>query len=402
MRNINWRLYIWIYILYSFAQAEDLNTSWDGTLYGYIELLDIRNDSLLNPNNQIAALSSRTNTAEARFNFKLESERWQLTARPILLTQAASNAATSEDDSEAYFSQWQARLRIIDSLNLSTGREVLNWGPAQFKSLASPFYFDNGRSNPMRELSGMDNIKVAWSPDMENTVTLARISNSGHRLPNNWHDSWLLKIDKRVDDWSGGISLLRSVEPDLFVGVFGQYTMSDALLLYAEASSSVNTNSLVSPIDTSLPFTVVETSPRRINALIGAAWTFDNGQSLNVEYMRNNHGFNTNEERAYFNRASLNYAQAAYALSSAPLLLGQDYLYLVWQSNPLENGIYWRMMATHSFTDQGDELDVYSEYALNGSVSLFGTAVLPIGQSDQEFSSLFYSSFNLGIKVAFP
>lgn len=401
MKKLNW-LYVWLGIICYHTQATDYHTSWDGTVYGYGEYLNLRNDSLLNPNNQIANLSSRTATAEARFNFKLELDPWQFSARPIVLMRSQSNTASQKDNDDVYFSQWQARLRATDSINISTGREVLNWGPAQFKSLASPFYFDNGRSNPMQELSGMDNVKIAWSPDMQNTVTLARISRSGHELPNDWHDSWLLKIDRRSDEWASGISILRPHNSNLFVGLFGQYIVDDALLLYAETASSVQFNVLKPLTDSTVPFAIIEESPRRINSLIGAAWTFENGQSLNVEYMRNNHGFDTSAERAYFNGAAMDYANAGLALGSAPLLLGKDYLYLVWQSNPLENVLYWRVMGTHSFTDHGNELSGYTEYALNDSASLFGMAVLPIGSERQEFSSLFRGNVILGIKIAFP
>lgn len=383
----------------SIIYATDYRTSWDGTVYGYGEHLNIRNDSLLNPNNQIATIPSRTATAEVRFNFKLEWEPWQFSARPILLTTAISNKKSDED---AYFSQWQLRFRATDSLNIAAGRDVLNWGPAQFKSLASPFYFDNGRSNPMQELSGMDNIKVSWSPNMETTVALARIDKSGHNLLDTWNDSWLLKIDQRSDEWAGGISILRPHQSNLFVAMFTQHILSDALLLYAEAASSVQFNSLVSSTDSSLPFTVNEKSPRRINALIGAAWTFENGQSLNVEYMRYNHGFDADEERAYFNRAATNYAYAGQALGLAPLLLGRDYVHLVWQSNPLENIMYWRIMGTHSFTDGGNELSGYAKYALNDSLSVFTITAVPIGNSRQEFSSLLHSSITLGLEFAFP
>jgi hypothetical protein len=383
MKSYSTALYLPITFVITTSIYADHSISWDGTLYGYVETMNVRRDSILNPNNQIAALSSRTATIETRLNFKLELENWDFTARPILLMNEKSNNSVTKDNNAAYFSQWQARFHATDNVNISIGREVLNWGPAQFKSLASPFYFDNGRSNPMRELSGMDNIKIAWSPNINNTITLARINKSGHDLPNDWNNSWLLKLDTRSNELATGIAILRYPNVNTFIGMYGQYTANDSLLLYTEIASSVDVK-------------------RQIDTLMGIAWTFDNGQTLNLEYMRNNHGFNSDEIHAYFNQASVNYAQAAYALSHLPLLLGKDYLHLVWQSNPLETYIYWRIMATHSITDHGNELSAYAEYTLNESTSLFGMAIVNLGNERQEFSSLLHNNFNLGIKIAFP
>ncbi|CAK0767957.1 hypothetical protein CCP3SC15_3770002 [Gammaproteobacteria bacterium] len=323
-------------------------------------------------------------------------------ARPILLTRNESGPLGQQEKHEAYLSQWQARVGVSESINVAVGREVLNWGPAQFRSLASPFYFDNGRANPMRELSGMDTVKVSWTPNREIAVMLARITGSGHTVQDSWHDSWLLKIEQRDDDWVGGLALARTEKSNGFLGVYGQYTINDALLLYTEASSSVRVDALQSPDDATLPFTLATRSSRRINVLLGAAWTFDNGQTINAEYLHNGHGYRASEERAYFSRAATDPRWAAQALSEAPALLGSDYVHLVWQSNPLESSGYWRAMATHGFTDHGNELSGYAEYAFNGHFSIFGLAVFPIGSVRQEFSSLFQRSVTMGIKAALP
>ena len=67
------------------------------------------------------------------------------------------------------------------SRNVAVGRDVLNWGPAQFRLAVKPVLFDNGRSDPMRELSGMDSAKSGyWTPDRQSTLTLAYVANSGH------------------------------------------------------------------------------------------------------------------------------------------------------------------------------------------------------------------------------
>ncbi|MFY9261047.1 MAG: hypothetical protein WAO71_11120 [Gallionella sp.] len=370
------------------AHAE---TSWDGTLYGYTSQTAPRMDSVLNPQNQLAHIPRSVNTAEARFNVKWENDALRLTVRPIIVNQTAAN--------QAYLSQWQLRLRASESVSLAAGREVLNWGAAQFRSPSSPFYFDNGRSNPMRELSGVDTVKMSWTPNMTHTLILARITGSGHATQNSWRNSWLLKADQRGDDWAGGVAWAHIAGQGQFLGAHAQYTARDEWLIYGEAGYSARQNALQSPSDPAQPFSISAQSPKRLTALIGAAYTLENGQSLNLEYLRDNHGYTPAQQSAYYARAAASPMWAGMALGNPPPLLGRDYLHLVWQSNLLDSGGYWRTMATHSLTDGSNELSAYTEKSLNAHLTAFAVASLPIGSARQEFANLLKSSVIVGVKM---
>ncbi len=380
------------------ASAADTGcrTSWDGTLYGYASRMNLRDDSVLNPGNQIAQLSPRSDVAELRLNFKAENDTMRFTARPIASSRAAHH--------ESYVSQWQLRVRAAEGWNVAAGREVMNWGAAQFRSPSSPFYFDNGRSDPMRELVGMDNIKLTWTPDMQRSATLARIVRSGYGAaqPDVWRDSWLVKLDQRGEEWAYGVVAVKAPELPAFYGANAQYTLSDTLLLYGELGSSAQTSALVSPADVTQPFSLQATSPRRTTALAGAAYTFENGQSFNAEYLHESHGYTAAEAESYFARAAALPLWAGMALGYAPRLLGRDYLHLVWQSNMMESDHYWRAMFTHNVTDGSNELGAYGEKTLNPHLSAFATIVLNSGNARQEMSALFTRSVTAGLKVALP
>ena len=90
------------------------------------------------------------------------------------------------------------------------------------------------------------------------------------------------------------------------------------------------------------------------------------------------------------------------ALGDAPPLLGRDYLHLVWQSNPMDRDSYWRAMATHSLSDGGNEFSGYGEYVLTGQLTIYLLGVLPVGNVQQEFSSLLRQSVTAGLKLALP
>ncbi len=382
------------------ADDSDCRTSWDGTLYGYASNMNLRDDSVLNPDNQIAHIAQRSVVAEARFNFKAENETVRFTARPIVSVRD-TNLQRSD---ESYVSQWQLRVRAAEGWNVAVGREVMNWGAAQFRSPSSPFYFDNGRGDPMRELVGMDNIKLTWTPDMQSSATLARIVRSGYGAsqPDQWRDSWLVKLDQRGSEWAYGVVAVKAPELPAFYGANGQYTWSDTLLLYGELGSSAQTLALVSPDNVMLPFSLQTTSPRRTTSLAGAAYTFENGQSFNAEYLHDSHGYSAAEEEAYFARAASALPLAGMALGYAPRLLGRDYLHLVWQSNMMESDYYWRAMFTHNVADGSNELGAYCEKTLNPHLSLFTTLVFNSGSARQEMSALFTRSVTAGLKVALP
>ena len=395
------------------AEDSEWKTSWDSTLYGYASGTTLRGDSVVNPGNYIARLAQRSNIVEARSDFKAELDVLQINARPILLAQQNHNSFGDGNNSEAYFSQWQMRWKTNETLALSAGRELLNWGPAQFRSPSNPFYFNNGRSNPMSELSGMDTLRLAWSSDVRTSVYVARIYDSGygHAEPDPWSNSWLVKADWRGDESAAGVALAKQEQRSLFFGAHAQRTVEDAWLLYSEVGSYTLPNLLRSPTDVNQPFIVEAESSRRTDELVGAAYTFESGHTLTAEYLHYDHGYSAAESSAYFARAASaarifstgnSISVLSAALTSAPPLLGRDYVYLVWQTNLMESAGFSRMMYTHNLTDSSDELSGYSEYTITPHISAFGLASLTHGAAQRELSRLYDKMLTLGVKVALP
>jgi hypothetical protein len=383
------------------ADESAWRTSWDGALYGYANSMRLREDSVLNPGNQVAGLAQRTDSAELRLNFKAENETVRITARPIGLLREARNAFGTQQRNEGYVSLWQVRVRAAEDWNVAAGREVLNWGAAQFRSPSSPFYFDNGRTDPLRELVGMDAVKLSWTPDMQNSVNLVRVVRSGYGAmqPDMWRNTWLAKFDQRGGDWAYGLVAVQVPHLPDFYGAHGQMTMSDELMLYGELGSSARPFALQSDADAAQPFTVQLPSSRRSTALAGATYTFESGRALSAEYLHDGHGYSAAQVDAYFQRAA---TMPGLALGLMPRLLGRDYLHLVLQTNMTSDTGYWRLMYTRNLTDNGNELAAYGEASLTPHLGIFGLAALPVGNARQEFSALFTRSLTVGVKVALP
>ncbi|MBU1214126.1 MAG: hypothetical protein KKF58_02715 [Gammaproteobacteria bacterium] len=397
-------LLLLVYCISPAAAEEAWRSSWDATLYGYAGHMALREDSVLNPGNQIARMAQSSDTAELRMNARAEREALRFTARGIASKREQRNGFGAQSNHDAYLSQWQVRVRAAEGWHLAAGRDVLNWGAAQFRSPSSPFYFDNGRSDPMRELTGMDMLKLSWTPDRALSANLMRIVRAGDEQAQGtvWRDSWLLKMDLRGDDWAYGLVAVHAPHLPGFYAAHGQWTVSDAAMLYGELSSSVRRDALQSPEDAALPFTVQTQSPRRSTASIGAAYTFDNGQTLNAEYLHDGHGYSAAQQESYFARAATAPVLAGLALGLAPRLLGRDYLHLVWQSNLMESEGYWRLMATRNLTDHSGSLSGYGEHTLSTRISAFVVGQYAFGDARQEAGALFTRSLTLGLKVALP
>ncbi len=384
-----------------------VRAAWDGMFYGYANSTRLRSDSVLNPGNRVAGLAQRGAVAELRINFKMEeeSETVRLTARPILSVAVTHNGFGAQHDSDAYFSQWQLRARVAEEWTVAAGREVLNWGPAQFRSPSSPFYFDNGRSDPLRELSGRDALKVSWTPDRQHSVSLLRLVGAGHDAPSPdaLRTGWLAKFDRRGDNWAAALLTLKAPDLGAFHGAYGQIAASDALMLYGEIASSARAVALQSPTDPEQPFMLQKPSARSTTALIGANHTFEDGKSLIAEYLHDGQGYTPAAESAYFQRAVASpEVVLGLALGLAPRLLGRDYLHLIWQSNMLDERGYWRLMYTQSLSDGAREIAAYGETVLTRKIVAYGLAVLPQGNARQEFSTLVDSRITLGLKIALP
>jgi hypothetical protein len=406
---------LWPCLLGVSASALADEMAWRGSrdiaLHATATAARLQADSALNPGNALARLGENSLGAEARINLKLESEVMglpiKLSLRPILSSRRTDDGASTASENDAYLSQWQLRAALTDTVSLSLGREVMNWGPAQFRSPSSPFYFDNGRANPSRELSGVDAAKLAWSPDANTFLSLAWVEDSG--LSENaatagdaWQRTWLAKGELRGDDWTGGLILARAAGRKPFYGAYAQWTLDEAWLLYGEASSATRADALALPADPAPPFVVQAESARHGITLLGATRTFENGQSLSLEYLHNGHGYSSAEAAAYFSRAAANPAVAALALVNRPPLLGRNYLHLVWQSNQLEDGDYWRAMWSRNLDDAGNEWAGYYDHPLNRHLSLYALGVVNSGGPRREFAALIERSLSIGLRLALP
>lgn len=397
----------------SLAQVE---TRLSLETWGYASWQDPASDSVLNPDNRIARLSSRQVVADTRLDLSIHAEAGDMVLRPRLLEQVNRNAQDTEHTGEFYLSQGFARMNVGHGLTSTVGRELLTWGPANFRSPSNPFYFDAGRTQPLREVPGIDLARVHYT-DGTVSATGGYVF-GGHRqtgVPDPAHTA-LLKVDYRGADYHVSAIASQQRRKTPFLGAFAQMTPHDALLLYGEIGSGRRASALHPSITSwTAPFQLRQSSPRRTTFLLGASYTLLNGQVLSLEYLHDGHGYSPAEERRYFRRASevarrfsdassdasasRDAAMLGLALSRAPALLGRDYVSIQWQSNPQEGSLYWRALLTGNVHDRSSQATFYVEKNISRRVSVFAVATLNTGAGDSEFGALLRSIGTLGIKL---
>jgi hypothetical protein len=396
--------------------APPWRVSGNAELWAYGTATDRTAASPLNPDNRVAQLADPQWTGEARINLRVSRDGQELVLRPRALVQ--DTPGNGPGTRQAYLSQAFVRLRPVASLTLTAGRDLLTWGPASFRSPSNPLYFDAGRTEPLRDVPGVDLVRLGWTRGPL-TLTVGRVLDAERLEPATPPPPMsFARLDLHGQDRLLGLALATPVNGAPFCGAFAQATLDEAWLAYAELGSGQRPAALtVSPAPQNLqgaPFTVQTPSPRRETTLLGASYTLVNGQTASLEWLHDGHGWTAHEEAQYFTvagqtadafRAAPNGPMAAQQLGSlgqglgqAPALLGRDYLSLLWQSNLQETGHYWRLGWTHNLQDRGSQVLAYGEYSLATRFTAFASLSRNLGGARTEAACLFSSSLTLGIK----
>lgn len=315
-----------------------------------------------------AALPDRMGQAEIRWDMSFDKGRASLALKPRFGAETVGWSGERRERAEAFIGQALARLRLTHAFSVSAGREILTWGPALLRSPSNPFYPDNGRANPVRELPGLDVVRASFAPSVHWDVTLLGNLRQGRLTPAGatFRRSLLLKIDAKRGSHNGSVNVMKAEAEAPRVGAYAQVTVAGSLLLYGEAGTG--------PVawDTRVPVTL----------LGGGNYTFPSGISLILEALRNEEG------------------RAAVLQSSAPLstgllwghdagrpLLGRHYLFAQLQNNPAQGGKIWQARYTYNADDGSGQASAYLEGTVFSRLSPFVLVGICHGAPGSEFGA---------------
>jgi hypothetical protein len=406
------------------ADVAGLATTGTLETWAYATSQQRQEASLTNPANAVARLPGAQETIEARAQVQGKSDALDYSLRLRSVAQRNGDEAGAATVTDTYFSQAYARVHLPAGWSASAGRMLLTWGPGNLRSPSNPFYYDAGRTQPLRELSGLDAASALYS-SASYTVQAIHVFASGHTSGSQaenfsgsqvgsirYNGNDVLKFDTHADTWLASAIVSRQPGNTTFAGAYAQWTVNDAWLVYGEAGSGRRPFALAPGTGASgLPLTLSAPSPRANTDLAGASYTLENGQTVNLEYLYDGHGYGRTAEAQYFLAAksagALPGAPAAgpgaailgQALATAPVLLARDYLAAIWQSNPQESTLYWRGQWTGNLSDHSMQWLGYVEKNVTRHASLFASATLNTGGAASEFPALLRRSLTVGVKL---
>lgn len=402
------------------GEAPEAEPSWrlsgSGEAWVYGTRHGVLSTSLLNPGNRVAALPRDQGLLDVRLNGRAEDGPLalvgsvRLTSQRSLTEQAARPDRRDSDDTQQV---GQAFVRYRQGEGVWTvGRELLSWGPANFRSPSNPFYFDAGRTNPLAATPGVDVLRYTGQVALGWRVGGGYVLSTSQITPATdlGHSSWL-KIDMQGEAHLASLVLSQQRGGSTFVGGFAQWTPDDAWLLYGELGSNRQPGLLqVAGPGNGPLYRWQQPAPRSTDALLGASYTLESGHVLIGEWLHSGGGYSEAGQGAYWAQVgranalavqnpALGYASLGQALGQAPRLLGRDYLWLGLQSNPQESGLYWRAEYSTQLADHSGQLLLYGEKNFWRQLSGFAVLSRTVGGVQTEFGSLVHSRLTVGVKL---
>jgi hypothetical protein len=401
------------------AHAMEISTLGEVFVQGKIQA---RQDGApFNPGNRLLGLPSSNLSAETRTEVRGDGDvlGFKLRVRGVAGRDSCDCGGVLHDD--LYASQAYLRWKASATTTLTVGRQMLTWGSATYRSPSNPFYFDAGRTQPLRELSGLDAVQLS-SVSNDGAWHFGHVFSSGHTGGREGEDfsgsqtgsaryqgSTFARVETRHDALTLGAVAATQRHHSAFAGAYFAWEIDDAWRWWGEWGRGRRPWAL-RPTIAPPAFAVSQPSPRASTFLTGASYALVNGQSVQLEYLYDGHGFSRQEEGAYFSAAALVAAglsgaqggQAAQALVRglryAPASLSRHYLSAAWQSSPQDTRLFWRAMWTVNLADHSHQPSLYLESGVGERAILFVNLVINRGPSNSEFASLTRHSMTVGLK----
>jgi len=365
---------------------------------------------------------------EIRPDLRLSIDPVEMSAKPRMrleynVWREGNHKGESKWVDDWYINEWLTRLKVLQNLFISYGRENLQWGPSYLFSPSNPFFQDNGRRNPYLEVPGMDFGRLVWIPGSSWTLSFIANTDEGNNKtigPNPFERTYSLKVDYTGRESYGSIILSYKEDSQTLLGFFGGWTVSDAILLYGEGVIAQGSRALYpkednSPFGASMQKIYQDDSTIKPVLLIGGSYTFGTNGTLTLEYAYNSPGYSNAEADRYYNLRHK--AANALDLSSrisglAQMTLGQtantglrflrkNYAMLQYTQNNIINSIDLFLRWTQNLDDRSGQFTGLVTYSLGKHLELFFVGTVMAGGKDTEFGSILDYQGMIGLKYTF-
>jgi len=398
------------------TESFSMNSELFGTIYNLDE------ESPFNPGNLLLQLPKREYEVQIRPTVGFQHNYINLTVNPrisYIAKNLEDEAAENERISEQYIQDYSLGY-FTGEWSISYGRELIFWGPSQFSSPSNPFYSSNNETNPFVEAGAGDFLqtKLFLSKD----ATLSAIVNTRQGRSENYYPEYkkvgALKFDYIENNYStSAIMATRDQRP--LVGMFGQWTVSDAMLLYIDMGIKDKSEGLYpskSVSDVGWKFEASDVKNNYMDAVLGVSYTFLSGSTFNVEYRHNDEGYDKTQTENYYLLAdyaasTLYEGNISRQIEAANLLtyasnpylrtLNKNYIYTQYLNRDIVPNLTLNMLVSHNMEDKGTQVTTVLNYYLGDNWRLAGNFVLNSGGYNTEYGRYLKSVHFVGLKYYF-
>lgn len=332
--------------------------------------------------------------------------------------------AKGEQDNltRAFVNEWRVQAKPLSSLFVSFGKEKLLWGPAFLASPSNILFKDTEKANPKIEVEGKYLARVMYLPSAAVTITgLSGTQRDDAQAQVNGNPIRAMKAD-----WVGSNAALSFVgysrrDDRSRFGSYGQWTVSDAVLLYYDGIISRGTDALFPVPDAANPlggtFTRRYEGSDRLFAttVVGGGYTFMSGSIFNLEFLYNGQGYGDADAAEYYRlrrAAGDHYFDGGLMSALSARTLGQTantglpflrryYVMGQFQAREINNVLDIAVRYTRGLEERAGQASTIVEWKLSDRVQFFNINTAGINGGESEFKSMVARSFMAGIEVHF-
>ncbi len=320
-----------------------------------------------NPENTFFRIPQLTLALDLRPDLYLSLQHIEFSAKPRLTglwmqRKTGTRSKETEEDWDLFINEWLVRIPVSDRLFISYGRENLQWGPGWLFSPSNPFFIDNGRDDPKREIPGKDFARLVYLPDMTWTLSLiANMDEGRSRLEygKKFKNIYGVKLDFTGEQTYAGLILAHREPEQTSLGAFGGWTFNDALLLYTDIGINEMTD---------------KSESRECALLAGASYTLETGPTLTVEY--------------------------GYQENRTDLFQRNDIMFQ-YSQNDIRGIFNLILRVTKNIDDNSAQLLTIVEYLAGDHVQFFLNTTVNRGAEDKEFGNYLAYRINIGFEYSF-
>ncbi|MCX5812409.1 MAG: hypothetical protein NT178_07675 [Proteobacteria bacterium] len=385
--------------------------------------------STQNPGNNFLRMPRYLGDMELRPDLRFNRDSLELMVKPRMRleysawTGAGMREQGSNWDDDWYINEWLARVKVRENLFVSYGRENLQWGPSFLFSPSNPFFPDNGRRNPYLEVPGSDFARLVWIPGSSWTFSLIANTEEGRSKPigpDPFEKIYAAKIDYTGRENYASLILSHKERTGNTMGFMGGWTLTDAVLFYAEGAIIEGSRSLYpererSFFGSSMQQIYKDSNTLKPVILIGGSYTFESKGTLTLEYAYNGQGYNDAQADRYYalRRSAANVLASGNMMTGlSQMTLGQtantglkflrrNYLLFQYLQNNIKNVIDLTLRWTQNLDDASCQFTTLVTYYLGNHMELFSVGTISGGGKNTEFGSTINYQLMTGIKYTF-